>query len=88
MWHNVRERTILTSASNEDSNQPAHPRSLMTLRCSHEEILYPMLSKLRPVKILIRLRECAADLNLRWAQIFEGTSSDIAAHIPVEVVAL
>ena len=28
---------LLTCAPNEDSNQPAHPRSLMSLRCSHRE---------------------------------------------------
>ena len=29
------------------------------IRCQHEENLHPWLSKMRPAKILIRLRECA-----------------------------
>ena len=45
---------------NKDSDQPAHPYSLINnLRCPHEETLHPWLSEMRPVKILIRLRECA-----------------------------
>ena len=50
---------LLTCAPNEDSNQPVHPRSLISLRCSHEESLHPWISEMRPVKILIRLRECS-----------------------------
>ena len=49
---------LLTCAPNEDSNQPAHPRSLISLRCPDEETLHPLLSKIRPVKIsrsLIRI---------------------------------
>ena len=30
---------LLTCALNEDSNQPAHPHSLISLRCAHEETL-------------------------------------------------
>ena len=44
----------LKCAPNENSNQPAHP-----LRYLHEETLHPWLSKMRLVKSLIRLRECA-----------------------------
>ena len=49
---------LLTCAHSEDSNQPARPRSLISLRCPRGQTLifgYPM----RPGKILIRLRECA-----------------------------
>ena len=50
---------LLECMPNEDSNHPAHPRSLISFRCSHEEILFSLLSKIRPGKILIRQRECA-----------------------------
>ena len=53
-----REKTyLLICAPNEDSNQPAHPRSLLCPRCPHEEILHPCLSKNRSLKIQIRLHE-------------------------------
>ena len=45
---------------NKDTNQPANPCTLMQIfHCSHEETYHPCLSKIRPVKILIRLHECA-----------------------------
>ena len=47
---------FLTSAQNEDSNQPAYAQSN---RCPHEETLHTWLSKMRPAKIQIRLRKCA-----------------------------
>ena len=50
---------LLTWAPNEDSSQAAHPRSLIRLRCRQEGTLHHWLSKMCPVKILIRLRECA-----------------------------
>ena len=50
--------SLLTCAPNEDSNQPAQSaQSDQSLRCSHEETLNTCLSKMRLVKILIRLRE-------------------------------
>ena len=50
--------------------QPVHSNSLISLftgrifdsqnlRCPHEEVLHPWLSKMYSVKILIRLHECA-----------------------------
>ena len=46
--------------------RPKRPRSAYdsaqsdhSLRCLNEDSLHPWLSKIRPVKILIRLRECA-----------------------------
>ena len=50
-----------------------------SLRCPHEETSHPLLSKMRPAKILIRLRK--SDLNLRFAHMPKGTFSDIAAQI-------
>ena len=49
---------LLTFASNEDSNQPAHP-SDQSLRCPMVKTLHPWLSKMCPVKILIGLCKCA-----------------------------
>ena len=43
--YNVK-RDLLTNAPNEDSNQPAHPRSLI-IRGSHDETLHTLLSKMR-----------------------------------------
>ena len=36
----------------------ASAQSDQSLRCSHEETLHTWVSNMRPVKILIRLREC------------------------------
>ena len=44
-------------------------------RSQHKETWYPRLSK----TILIRLRECTG-LNLRMADVFTGTFSDVATH--------
>ena len=50
---------FLTCTPNEDFNQPAHSHSLIGVFSLHEETLHPWLSKMHPVKILIRRRECA-----------------------------
>ena len=55
MSWNVRNLTFDNICPKEDSIQPAHPRSLISLRCPHEEILHPLQSKMRTVKILIGL---------------------------------
>ena len=55
---------------NEDSNQLGHLCSLISRRCPREEILHPYLSGMRPVKILIRLRERSG-----WSE------SSLGAHI-------
>ena len=57
--------------SSEDLNQPAHLRSLISLRCLHEETLhfgYP------------KGANAQADLNLCWARMSEGTFSNVAAN--------
>ena len=65
---------LLTCARNDDLNQPAHPRSMSRVCCHQEETLHPWLSKLRPVKILIRLRECAV-----WSESSLG--ADIQRYV-------
>ena len=60
----------------------ASSQSEHSLRRLLEEALHDWLSKLGPVKILIRQCEWNVqdDLNLGWAHITEGVISDIAAH--------
>ena len=81
MSRHVGKTCLHTCALNEESNQPTYP---LSLNSPIREILYPSLSKRHPVKILIRLRECAgfaqSDQNLRWARMSEGTFSDVGAH--------
>ena len=55
-------------ASNEDSNQPAHARSL-------NRILVARAKKLRIIGYT------QSDLNLRWPQLPKSTLSDVAFHI-------
>ena len=45
----------------------ASAQSDQSLCCPHEETLHPWLIKMRPVKILIRLRECAG-----WSESLLG----------------
>ena len=50
---------LLTGARDEDSNPPAHARSMISLRCLYEETLLSLRSKMHHVTILIRLHKCA-----------------------------
>ena len=45
-------------APSEDSDQPGHPSSLISLRCLHEESFGPQLPIARTAKTLIRLGGC------------------------------
>ena len=45
-------------APSEDSDQPGHPPSLISLRCPHEETLGAQLPTERTAKTLIRLGGC------------------------------
>ena len=66
---------LLTCAPKDDSNQPAHPNSQISLRCLHDDTLgYP---KMRTMKIL----NAQDDLNPRWAHMSEGTFSDVTANV-------
>ena len=53
---------------NQNSTQPVYKRSLSSFCCPHEETLRPLLSKMWPVNILIRLCECAG-----WSEFSLGT---------------
>ena len=48
----------ITCADSEDSDQPGHQPSLISLRCPHEETLGPQLPIEHTVKTLIRLGRC------------------------------
>ena len=71
---------LLTFEPNKDSDQPLHMRSLTESLLSALRTLHPLLSKMHPVKILIRL-QMQSDLNLKWAHMFKGTFSDIGAEM-------
>ena len=74
---------LLPRAPNEDSNQPAHPHSLISLHCPHEETLHPWLFKMRTMKILIRLRVCASssesslDTHAQWYLFWRCGSNNV-----------
>ena len=48
----------MTCAPSEDSDQPGHLPSLISLHCPHEESLDPYLRIKRTAKALIRLGGC------------------------------
>ena len=64
-----------------DDKSPAHAHSPVCLYCLHKELLHPWLSKIRPVKILIRWRFSQVDLSLRWVCMSDGMSSDVRAYM-------
>ena len=76
----------LTCAQRRLKSACASAQSDQSLRCLREDILHPWQSKMRPVEILIRLRECAgwSESSLR-AQICECTLFDGAAHIKCKI---
>ena len=58
---------LLTCEPNVDSNQPANLHSLMTVFIFCMKKLHLWLSKMRPVKNLIRFRKSYP--NLQWAHV-------------------
>ena len=66
---------FITDAPNEDFNQPVY-------LCSMVRVFFVrMKDHCLFMKILIRLRNAHADLNLDWAHTFGGMFSDVAAQI-------
>ena len=68
-------------APSEDSDQPGHPPSLISLRCPREECLGPWLPSERTAKTLIRLGGCPG-----WSESSLGAHSfcwlcHVAAHM-------
>ena len=65
------DKTIkVTCAPSEDSDQPGHPPSLISLPCPHEKSLGPELHIERIAKTLIRLGECPG-----WSESSLGAHS-------------
>ena len=62
------------------SNQPAHPRSLTSFRCPHEETLHPWQSKRAPSDDSDQTANAQSDQNLHWADMSDGTFPSITAH--------
>ena len=78
-----REKTyLLTCASNEDSNQPAHPRSLIRVFIVRMRKLFILgYPKWAQWRIRSDCVNAQADLNLRLAHISEVMFSDVATHM-------
>ena len=53
----------MTCAASEDSDQPGHPPSLISLHCPHKEAVGPWLPIERLAKTLISLADAQADLE-------------------------
>ena len=70
MYLSHKSSDLRSYAPKEDTNQPAFAQSDQILLCSHEETLYPWLSKMRSGKSLITLCECAG-----WSE------SSLSVHI-------
>ena len=78
MTHKVKKKYFLSCAYNKNSNQPAHPRSLIRVFVFRMKILCILGY---PVKILTDCANAQADLNLYWAHMSEGTFYYIADQI-------
>ena len=59
-------------APSEDSDQPGHPPSLLSLRCPHEQRLGPYLPIERTAKTLIRLGGCPG-----WSESSQGAHATL-----------
>ena len=72
---------LLPCAANEDSNQPAHPPSLIAVYAVRKKKFCVLSYPNAPSEDSDQTVKAQADLNLRWAHMFEGTFSKVAAHI-------
>ena len=70
----IKWATTLENVQSDVCPMKTHPRSLIRVGCLPEETLQPWLPKMRQVKILIRLRECAG-----WSE------SSLIAHVRMYV---
>ena len=77
-----REKTyLLIWASNEDSNLPVHPCSLVILRSPHEKTLHRCLAKC--AQRFWSDREGAGWSELSLAHMFKDTFTDVATYKPL-----
>ena len=84
-WDATWQNQQSDSAPSEDSDQPGHPQSLISLRCPHEERLGSYLPIERTAKTLIRLGGCPG-----WSESSLGAHSfcwfcHVVAHILKEI---
>ena len=69
LWRCVFTGYLLTCTPDEDSNQPVHPRSVIIVFVVHmRKLRIFLLSRMRPVKNLSRLRKCTG-----WSESSLGT---------------
>ena len=77
---------LLTCASNEDSIQPAHPRSLIRVFVVRMEklctLVYPKCAELR---FWSDCPDIQADLNLYWVHMSKSMLSDFVAALYISV---
>ena len=85
-WENIpsdmcTKRALKSACASSQSDQ--------SLRCPHEETLHPWLSKLRMVKVLIRLRECAdwseSSLGAYVQRLFSDAAAQINLHSRIKI---
>ena len=81
IWAATWKTYFAASSSNEDSTQPAHPRSLLSLCFLREDILHLWLSKMRSIKISIWLQMRRLIGTFAGCTFSEGTFSDVAANL-------
>ena len=70
IWAGTWQNQQSERAPSEDSDQPGHPPSLISLRCPHEETLGPQLPTEHTAKTLIRLGRCPG-----WSESWLGAHS-------------
>ena len=77
----MRENVPSDICANEDSNEPVHLHSLISLFCQHEETAFLAVQNAPSEDSDEIARECVADLNLLWVHMCRGTFSDVAAEM-------
>ena len=68
-------RNLLFDMCSINSNYPAHLHSLIRVFVHMKKTLHPWLSKID------QIGNAPSDLNLLGSHMFEGTFTDVAAHI-------
>ena len=67
IWAATWQNQQCVYSPSEDSNQPGHPPSLISLRCPHEETLGPSYPLSAQRRLWSDWVDSQADLSLRWA---------------------
>ena len=76
----LKKRTFWHVPPNEDSNQPAHPRSPSRVFVIMKKLCILGYPKYAQRRFWSACANAQSDLNLRWALISEGTFSDVATQ--------